>query len=276
MNYKILILLLFANITFGQVNTQEYIGTILAKNQPPISFMLNLEEKNGQVKGYSLTNLENQNKTKSEVQGIYLKKDKVFQIYETQIISTESESSLKSFCYLNMVLTKKSILNKKRLEGTFKGYFSDNKSCAEGQIILIEKEYLEKKIKKKIIKMSKEKIDTNFIKKTKILSDKENFKIEWNSKFLILKIWDSNQEDGDKISINLNGENLLYNYQTKKKAKKIKYSLKKGRNVLQITATSLGVTPPNTSRVELIDKDFKYPILTQLELNKTAEVIILR
>ena len=62
-------------------------------------------------------------------------------------------------------------------------------------------------IKKKIIKMSKEKIDTNFIKKTKILSDKENFKIEWNSKFLILKIWDSNQEDGDKISINLNGEN---------------------------------------------------------------------
>ena len=114
------------------------------------------------------------------------------------------------------------------------------------------------------------------IKKTKILSDKENFKIEWNSKFLILKIWDSNQEDGDKISISLNGENLLYNYQTKKKTKKIKYSLKKGRNVLQITATSLGITPPNTSRVELIDKDFKYPILIQLELNKTAEIIILR
>jgi hypothetical protein len=71
-------------------------------------------------------------------------------------------------------------------------------------------------------------------------------------------------------------EIILSNYLTKNKPKKIKYKLRKGKNILKIKATSVGTLPPNTARFELIDNKIKYPIITELKLNKTAEIIILK
>ena len=48
----------------------------------------------------------------------------------------------------------------------------------------------------------------------------------------------------------------------------------KAKNKIVIKATSLGSSPPNTSRIELIDKNQKYPILTQLDLNKSITIYI--
>ena len=67
---------------------------------------------------------------------------------------------------------------------------------------------------------------------------------------------------------------ILNDYETENKFKKIKYKLLKGQNKLTIKATSLGNSPPNTSRIELIDKKKKYPLLTQLELNKSVIINI--
>ena len=67
---------------------------------------------------------------------------------------------------------------------------------------------------------------------------------------------------------------ILDSYETKNKAKKIKYKLNEGKNKIIIEATSLGKSPPNTSRIELIDKNKKYPILTQLDLNKSITIYI--
>ena len=74
----------------------------------------------------------------------------------------------------------------------------------------------------------------------------------------------------------LENEIILSNYLTKNKQKKIKYKLRKGKNILKIKATSVGTLPPNTARFELIDNKIKYPIITELKLNKTAEIIILK
>ena len=63
------------------------------KNNQPISFSLELTEKDGNVFGYSITNQNTEDETKSEVQGLYFKKDKTFQLQETQIITTKSEVS---------------------------------------------------------------------------------------------------------------------------------------------------------------------------------------
>ena len=101
-----------------------------------------------------------------------------------------------------------------------------------------------------------------------------DFNINWISKFLILKIWDSNQEDGDKINLTVNGSLILKDYETKNRPKKIKYKLLKGNNIIKIKATSSGSSPPNTSRIELIDKNKKYPILIQLDINKSAIIKI--
>ena len=271
MKFKILILLLLSSKLFFGQNNYKFIGTIIADNLPPISFKLDLNEKDGRVSGFSLTNVNSNDQTKSKVQGIFFKKSKTFQINETQIISTSSESPKNSFCYLNMTLE----LKKKILNGTFIGNFLDSSSCANGKIIMMEEEVLNKKLKK-IKEKNIPQIDSSKILLTKRITDKNNFEINWESKFLNLSIWDSSKEDGDEINLTINNEIILLNYLTKNKPKKIKYKLRKGKNILKIKATSVGSLPPNTARFELIDNKIKYPIITELELNKTAEIIILK
>ena len=274
MKFRIFLVIIFIyKSANAQINTQKYLGTIILENNKPMSFSLDLIEKNGIVSGYSLTNLGTKDETKSEIQGVYFKEDKSFQLQETQIIYTKSEAPINSFCYIRMNLKQKNRFTKKLLEGNFTGNFLDSSECAKGKILLAEKSIIEKKIKK-IEKKLEKKLEKEEIIETKILKDGDNLNIDWKAKYLTIKIWDSNQEDGDKINLEINSDVILDNYETKNKAKKIKYKLNKGKNKIIIEATSLGKSPPNTSRIELIDKNKKYPILTQLDLNKSITIYI--
>ncbi|MBC8266915.1 MAG: hypothetical protein H8E84_08130, partial [Flavobacteriales bacterium] len=69
---------------------------------------------------------------------------------------------------------------------------------------------------------------------------------------------------------------ILYDFETKNKRKEIQFRLQKGENIIEIKATNLGTSPPNTSRIELVDSKTKYPIITQLELGKTAIIKIIK
>ena len=276
------LLLLISNITFSQ-NTFSYLGTLLLSNNTPISFSLELIEENGVVNGYSITNINTPDETKSEISGLYFKSDNSFQLQETQILQTSSEAPLNTFCYINMNLAFKGKFGSKRLEGTFIGNFLDSTQCASGKIILMKKSKIEKKIKK--IKKIKKKVakkynkkyaDTTLIKRTEILKDGDDFTINWESNKVKLYIWDANQEDGDKITLKINGDIILDDFETKNKRKKLKYQLEDGENIIEITATNLGASPPNTSRLELVDSKTKYPIITQLELGKSAIIKIVK
>ena len=274
----IIFLLLCVNLGFSQ-NTYSYLGTLILSNNTPISFSLELQEDNGIVNGYSITNINTPNETKSEISGLYFKKEKSFQLTETQILQTKSEAALNTFCYISMNLSFKGKFGTKRLEGTFRGNFLDSIECASGKIILMEKEKLEKKIekiKKKVEKIQQKEQDTSLVKRTQILKDGDNFTINWESNKVKLFIWDANMEDGDKITLTINGNIILDDFETTNKRKKIKYKLVEGENTIEIMATNLGTSPPNTSRIELVDSKTKYPIITQLKLGKTAVIKIIK
>jgi len=278
-NLFTILCILLSTFAYGQ-NTFSYLGTLLLSNNTPISFSIELQEENGIVNGYSITNINTPDETKSELSGLYFKNDKSFQLQETQIISTKSEAALNTFCYINMTLSFKGRFSRKRLEGTFTGNFLDSTSCASGKIILMEKKKLEKKIakvRKKIEKQKKkEKIDTTQILQTQILKDGDDFIVNWENNKLRLYIWDSNQEDGDKIQLTINGNIILDDFETKNKRKKIKYKLLEGENTIEIRAINSGTSPPNTSRIELEDSNIKYPIITQLELGKSAIIKVIK
>ena len=206
MKFRIFLSIIFIyQITNAQINTHKYLGTIILENNKPMSFSLDLIEKNGIVSGYSLTNLGTKDETKSEIQGVYFKEDKSFQLQETQIIYTKSEAPINSFCYIRMNLKQKNRFTKKLLEGNFTGNFLDSSECAKGKILLAEKSIIEKKIKK-IEKKIEKKLEKDEIIETKILKDGDNLNINWKAKYLTIKIWDSNQEDGDKINLEINSE----------------------------------------------------------------------
>jgi len=280
MRYIILLTIALTNTYSYSQNTFNYLGTLVLANNTPISFTLELEEDNGIVNGYSITNINTPDETKSEISGLYFKKDKSFQLQETQILQTKSEAALNTFCYISMNLSFKGKFGTKRLEGTFTGNFLDSIECASGKIILMERTKLEKKIKKikkKVEKKYNEKHqDTSLVKRTQILKDGDNFSINWEGNKLRLFIWDANMEDGDKIQLTINGDIILNDFETTNKHKKIKYKLLDGENTIEIKATNLGTSPPNTSRIELVDNKTKYPIITQLELGKTAVIKIIK
>ena len=273
------LLLLICNIIFSQ-NTFSYLGTLLLNNNTPISFSLELQEDNGIVNGYSITNINTPDETKSEISGLYFKKDKSFQLQETQILQTKSEAALNTFCYISMNLSFKGKFGTKRLEGAFTGNFLDSIECANGKIVLMERTKLEKKIekiKKKVEKKYTKKYqDTSLVKRIKVLKDGDDFTINWESNKVKLFIWDANMEDGDKIQLTINGNIILDDFETTNKRKKIKYKLVEGENTIEIMATNLGTSPPNTSRIELVDSKTKYPIITQLELGKIAVIKIIK
>ena len=280
MRYILLLIIVFISTFCNSQNTFSYLGTLILSNNTPISFSLELQEDNGIVNGYSITNINTPDETKSEISGLYFKKDKSFQLQEIQILQTKSEAALNTFCYISMNLSFKGKFGTKHLEGTFTGNFLDSIECAKGKIILMERRKLEKKIKKlknKIEKKHNEKYqDTSLVRKTQILKDGDDFTIVWESNKLKLFIWDANMEDGDKIQLTINGNIILDNFETTNKRKKIKYKLVEGKNTIEIKATNLGTSPPNTSRIELVDSKTKYPIITQLELGKTAVIKIIK
>ena len=275
----LLIIVFISTLTYSQ-NTFSYLGTLILSNNTPISFSLELQEDKGVVNGYSITNINTHIETKSEISGLYFKKDKSFQLQETQILQTKSEAALNTFCYINMNLNIKGKFGAKRIEGTFTGNFLDSIKCASGKIVMMERTKLEKKIekiKKKVEKKYNEKYqDTSLVKRTKILKDGDDFTINWEGKKLRLFIWDANMEDGDKIQLTINGNIILDNFETTNKRKEIKCKLVDGENTIEIKATNLGTSPPNTSRIELVDNKTKYPIITQLELGKTAIIKIIK
>jgi len=274
------IFILFAIHLNAQTQSFSYLGTLILSNNTTVSFQLELEENNGIINGYSITNINTPDETKSEISGLYFKKDKSFQLQETQILQTNSEAPLNTFCYINMNLSFKGKFGTKRLEGGFTGNFLDSTKCASGKIILLQKNKLEKKIqkiKKKVEKKYNDRYqDASLVKRTEILKDGDDFTINWESSKIKLFIWDANQEDGDKIQLIINGNIILNDFETKNKRKKIRYRLIDGVNTIEIKATNLGTSPPNSSRIELVDSKTKYPIITQLELGKSVIIQIIK
>jgi hypothetical protein len=183
---------------------------------------------------------------------------------------------LSTFCFIHANLSFKGKFSKKRLEGDFLGLFTNNDTCASGRILLMEKTKLEKKVKK--VKKKIKKLEEKFapVLQSKQLKDGDDFTIDWENDKLTLYLWDGNQEDGDRIQLIINGEIVLYDYTCKRKQKKIKYKLKEGKNTIQIKAISLGSSPPNTSRIELVDSKTKYPVIMQLNLEKSVIITIMK
>ena len=276
-----LLLTISYTLVFSQ-RTENYSGIITLENGTPLMFEMEFIQDKGIVNGFSITGKGTPDETKSDISGIFNKNTKTYKLKETQVLSTNSEADLNTFCYINMEITEKGKFSLKRYEGNFTGYFTNGNKCASGRIILMEKEKLEKKvekIKKKVekkIEKKKKKEEKINVMSTKVLKDGDDMLIKCYSDKITIYIWDANQEDGDKISLVVNDKYLLKDFTTKRKRKKIKYKLKKGENIIEITAVNLGSNPPNTSRIEIVDSKTKYPIITQLELNKTAVIKIVK
>ena len=75
---------------------------------------------------------------------------------------------------------------------------------------------------------------------------------------IVLELWDGATEDGDSISLRLNGKWIATGFPVKSSVQKIPIQLQRGENVLLFTADNLGSIPPNTAELRI-----RYGLRTQ-------------
>lgn len=98
---------------------------------------------------------------------------------------------------------------------------------------------------------------------------------EFNSEQIIIKIWDHGRQDGDIVSIYLNGVQVVTKYYLTyyKKEFKIKLDPKKS-NDLFLYAHNLGDSPPNTVSIEISDGKKSENIILNSDLQSCEAVLI--
>lgn len=96
-----------------------------------------------------------------------------------------------------------------------------------------------------------------------------------NKAYVTIEIWDHSAEDGDSISLELNGQLYLFEHEIKKAKKRIKVQLYKGLNVLTLMAHNTGREGENTCSIRIRAgrnrKTFKF--LTNSRRNEAMDII---
>ncbi|MRG48592.1 hypothetical protein GFS24_25975 [Chitinophaga sp. SYP-B3965] len=93
---------------------------------------------------------------------------------------------------------------------------------------------------------------------------------------IVLELWDSAKEDGDSISLRLNGEWIRTGFPVKNALQKIPIRLQPGENTLLFMADNLGSIPPNTAelRIRYGTKSKNLRLSTDMKKNNEIRLIL--
>jgi hypothetical protein len=89
-----------------------------------------------------------------------------------------------------------------------------------------------------------------------------------------VSIWDNHVEDGDIISLSLNGEWIVRNLEVKKCRTSIYLNLDPGENYLVMKAENTGSEPPNTAAFLFESANFSKEIVLKSDLGKSEMIQI--
>ncbi|MGZ4096250.1 MAG: hypothetical protein ACXVNQ_07750 [Bacteroidia bacterium] len=99
-------------------------------------------------------------------------------------------------------------------------------------------------------------------------------KVEVGGSELTIKIWDKGLVDGDRVSLYLNGKEIMHDHKLKKRKKEITLHLQPGKNYFVLHALNLGKIPPNTAAVEVEDGYKTREIILNSDMKKSGALEI--
>lgn len=99
--------------------------------------------------------------------------------------------------------------------------------------------------------------------------------IKTSSRQIILALWDDAVEDGDSISLSINGNWVVQGFKVKKQPQFISVTIDPGPNKLLFVANNLGAIPPNTSVLEIIDGKQRKAFMLETDLTDNNSINIL-
>jgi len=91
---------------------------------------------------------------------------------------------------------------------------------------------------------------------------------------ILLELWDDATEDGDSISIRLNGQEVVTGLPVKRKRQLIKVTLEPGENRLVMVADNLGSIPPNTAVMRVVSGELKRYLSIKTDSKRNNMLVI--
>lgn len=291
MNEKLLLicLVLITPLICISQETYEYLGGLVLNDTISYTYKLNITEHEGNIKGYSISDIGGIQETKSIVFGEYNKSKKELNLRETQTVYTKTPLEKDyEFCYVNTTIKNFSFEKTKKVKTNFIGLFEDNVQCINGELYLSLAEKIEErmaKVAKKINKMKRlpdsvkqkfqplkmmDSMNMNILRKNQTLS------IFTNDEKIKLIVYDGGKEDGDRISIMSNGKTIRKSYKATNKRNIILLNLDSKKTSIVIKAENEGQISPNTVVVELVDQENNIRALSNLKVGEETRIDVLK
>ena len=98
-----------------------------------------------------------------------------------------------------------------------------------------------------------------------------------SSDYITIKLWDNGKEDGDIITLRLNGQIAMDKFEVTKKPYEVIIPLTEKENIIELYAENVGSIPPNTAAIAVISggKEIKSLVL-ESDLNKSEAIKIIK
>lgn len=293
MKNRILLSIIFI-FSLIKLNGQKYefLGVLMLNGDKTqaISYKIafDIDNKTNEILGYSLSDVGGSHETKNIIKGFYDKKNKKLSFFEKDIVYTKSPISANSFCYVNYTGRVKPNKKRSKISGDFKGWYENKEKCIDGTITMLGSNLVDNivnKISKKIAKSkkiddaTKDKYDVKEILdslNTQRLITKENLNVFTNEEEITFTIWDLGEEDGDIINLYHNDNQILKNFEVKKKKHSFKVAISGKNHVFRIEAVNVGELKPNTAMVYLHDGKKNIDFLSNLDIGEQSTITIVR
>lgn len=145
------ILMLCSLIGFSQSETEmenDFVGALQLEDESLVTYRLQFNILGDKVLGFSYTNMQGTNETKSNISGTYDRKEKKISFEESGIVYTKSKELPASFCYVKSTATLNLKKKKPSLSGSFTGLLPSKDTCAVGKIKLMSSKSVFKKLER--------------------------------------------------------------------------------------------------------------------------------
>jgi hypothetical protein len=280
------IFILVSQFSFAQTTEEfSFMGMLQTPDRQVMTYKIDLIITDGLVSGTSLMDIDGPNATTSSIAGKYDYVTKELSYSEDKVLSSKAPLD-GDFCFIS-IKAKMAVKKKKsHLNGDFWGLVDKKDSCVEGQISMVATSYIMNKMNTvaKLVEKSGTTDSTTLansdleeFKKsisTQKISSTESVSISATNGKCLLKIWDDGIEDGDIVSVKLNGIIVLYNYTLKKEMKAVGITLTKGENIIEIIAQNTGTRFPNTAYLSVEDTESKTKLSSNLEKGQIAKIVV--
>ncbi|MFC4721846.1 hypothetical protein ACFO5O_05920 [Geojedonia litorea] len=283
----VIIILLFNSSMFSQ-NFEEYAGAIKLSDTAIITYKVFFKIDKSKVTGYSLTDLGGEHETKSNLVGFYDANKNKLSFKEVGIVYTKSIITQNDFCHIHFDPVNYKAGKTSYFKGTFKGRYNDGQECIDGEIFLNSVEKINSRMEKVTKKVNRsnrindsikdkfnnlkimESLSLNMLKADRVLS------VFSESNSINLEIFDGGQEDGDVISVKINGHTVLEHFTISSKRKIIPIKLLHNKTSIELIAQTVGTISTNTAVIEINDGKNNIRALTNLKVGESTKIDVLK